>query len=155
MSDLRETNIHTIISSEKDLPIKLQEFYSQLNLGCVILLKGEVGAGKTALVSAYFESRNKNKTKLEGSNFSSPSYNIINEYIVSGIKIYHIDLYRLADNSDFESTGFWDVISDDESVVFVEWPYEELKREIKKRTVYLVTIEGLDDDQRSYKIEKL
>ena len=56
-------------------------------------------------------------------NFSSPSYSIVNEYLIEGsrAKIYHIDLYRLKDIEEALAIGIEDYIAGD-SYCFIEWP---------------------------------
>lgn len=51
----------------------------------------------------------------------SPTFSIINQYPCSQKTIYHVDLYRLEDESDIESTGFWDLFREEEALIFIEW----------------------------------
>lgn len=78
---------------------------------------GEMGSGKTTII--------KQLCILLGShdNFSSPSYSIVNEYLVEGTteKIYHIDLYRLKNIDEALAIGIEEYITG-ESYCFIEWP---------------------------------
>ena len=88
----------------------------------IVLLKGPVGAGKTYLVNVLLE-------KLHFSETQSPSYSLINHYESKSFpSIYHIDLYRLEDAEDIESTGFWDLFSQNQALIFIEWP-EKINRD--------------------------
>lgn len=80
----------------------------------VLLLCGEVGAGKTQLVQCLVQ-------EFGGSESSSPSYAIHNHYSLLQRNIDHIDLYRLEDDDDLESTGFWDLFDQEEGIIAIEW----------------------------------
>jgi tRNA threonylcarbamoyladenosine biosynthesis protein TsaE len=91
---------------------KLTPLFSKKQL---ILLTGDLGAGKTQWVRSLLEC-------LGSEEVSSPTYGLIHEYSVQGLKnVFHIDLYRLKDEEDLESSGFWDLFSMDEGLILVEW----------------------------------
>jgi len=52
---------------------------------------------------------------------SSPSFAIHNQYMSEMGIVDHVDLYRLEDESDLESTGFWDLFAKEKGYIFVEW----------------------------------
>lgn len=79
----------------------------------LILLEGELGAGKTTLVQTM-------AGLLGYAAAESPTFSIINEYPTIP-KIIHADLYRLETSEDIESTGFWDIFLEDSAYIFVEW----------------------------------
>ena len=85
----------------------------------VVALHGEMGAGKTTLVSAVCE-----LLKVEDV-VSSPTFSIINEYnyVANGIRkpFYHIDLYRLKDEDEAIRAGAEDCLYSG-NYCFVEWP---------------------------------
>ena len=81
----------------------------------IILFYGEMGVGKTTLISALVK-------QLGGdSEVSSPTFSIVNEYIVDNDKVYHFDFYRIEDEyealdigvEDYFESGHW---------IFIEWP---------------------------------
>ena len=76
----------------------------------LVLLKGVLGSGKSQMVRFMCEA-------LGCSDAHSPAFTLINNY-EGGIT--HIDLYRLKNREDLESTGFWDVFVHS-SLVFIEW----------------------------------
>lgn len=92
-----------------------QEFSKTLSSKSLVLLSGDLGAGKTFFVQQMLQA-------LGGEIVSSPSYSLINHYKISkNLEAYHVDLYRLEDDEDLESTGFWDLFEKEQSMMFVEW----------------------------------
>jgi tRNA threonylcarbamoyladenosine biosynthesis protein TsaE len=82
----------------------------------VIALHGEMGAGKTTFVHALC-----NQLGVK-ENISSPTFSIINQYQNhSGEIIYHIDLYRIKDETEAIQTGVEDCLYSG-NYCFVEWP---------------------------------
>lgn len=81
---------------------------------CVVLLDGELGAGKTQLVRWMVSA-------LGGPQASSPTFAIHQTYSSSTGDIEHVDLYRLESLADLESTGFWEFLRSDSLLMFVEW----------------------------------
>ncbi len=79
----------------------------------IILLNGDLGAGKTTFVVEF--------CKLYQLHASSPTFSLIQDYHNENIKISHVDLYRLNNDSEIDSSGFWDLFSHDYNVIFIEW----------------------------------
>ena len=93
----------------------VEKVIDELKPGTLVLLFGGLGAGKTFLVQRIIH-------LLGGDKVFSPTYSLINSYQAKVFeKIYHVDLYRLRDNEDMESTGFWDLFNDGRNLVFIEW----------------------------------
>lgn len=89
------------------------ELAGDLDPGTLILLEGEMGAGKTQFTTFLVEA-------LGGHETASPSFAIHNTYDVARGTVEHFDLFRIDDVSDLESTAFWDVF-ETESIVVIEW----------------------------------
>jgi len=91
------------------------EMAAGLKAGDVLLLRGDLGAGKTCLVTGL--------AKGLGSDFevSSPTFTLINEYKGGRLPLYHIDLYRLDSGAQIEGLGL-DEYFDGDGVCAVEWP---------------------------------
>lgn len=83
----------------------------------VFAFTGEMGTGKTTIIKEICRQLGSHD------NFSSPTYNIVNEYKIDGTggKIYHLDLYRLKNREEALGIGIEDYINGD-YYCFIEWP---------------------------------
>jgi tRNA threonylcarbamoyladenosine biosynthesis protein TsaE len=115
-----------------------------LREGDVVLLHGDLGAGKTVLAKGIASALGVDAV------VASPSFALVNEYdagLLSPIpRLYHLDLYRLRDAADLESIGFADLVSPVDGVTLVEWP-ERAVEELPDRYL-LVEIAASGADQR-------
>ena len=104
-----------------------------LSAGSVVLLFGELAAGKTTLSRELFAE------KGYVSGFCSPTFAIINEYKNDkGSIAYHMDLYRIGEADELDYTGFYDCLENGEFCV-IEWP--EVARGCIVRSCIKVNIE--------------
>ena len=81
----------------------------------IILLKGDLGAGKTTLVNAI--------AKQLGSNeeVSSPTFGIVNELNIANTTAFHMDLYRIENSDELQQFGFDEYVHNGD-YCFIEWP---------------------------------
>ena len=89
---------------------------SILKKGDVLLLHGELGAGKSVLTRGIALGMGISEP------VTSPTFNIFNIYCGSKGKLYHFDLYRISDPDELFEIGFEDFISDGEAISVIEWP---------------------------------
>ncbi len=111
--------------TKDDLTLKLPDAAATMALGralaplllpaCVIWLEGDLGAGKTTLVRALLRARGH-----EGA-VKSPTYSLVEVYVVSNIYWYHFDFYRFNEPEEFEDAGLGEYFRDD-AICLVEWP---------------------------------
>lgn len=86
---------------------------SELHTGDVVVLTGELGAGKTKFTEGFLKYFGLDKE------ISSPTFNIVNEYKKDDINIYHFDVYRLEDISEFYAIGGEEYFSS--GICIIEW----------------------------------
>ncbi len=111
------------------------KFASQLNRGDVVVLDGDLGAGKTAFVKGVA-----NFFGLDG--VTSPTYAYLNVY---GDFIYHYDCYRLSCGEDAERLGLTDYFNGD-NICLIEWA--ENIADVLPDGVKRVTLQKLGENER-------
>lgn len=113
-----------------------EEFAKTLTSGDVVLLHGDLGAGKTAFTKGIAKGLNIQKE------ITSPTYAYMNDY--DGV-LYHYDCYRLSSGEDAEALGLTDYFYGD-GVCVIEWS-ENIKSVLPKK-VKSVTINKIDEKTR-------
>ena len=99
--------------SENDTKKLAMKMASMLKKGALIVLCGELGSGKTKFTEGfltYFGLENE---------ISSPTFTIVNEYKKDDINIYHFDVYRLEDSSEFYAIGGDEYFEN--GICLIEW----------------------------------
>ncbi len=86
---------------------------SKLNACDVIVLNGDLGSGKTKFTEGIL------KYFGLGNEISSPTFTIVNEYNAENFNIYHFDVYRFSDSSEFYAIGGEDYFS--QGLCIIEW----------------------------------
>ncbi len=103
--------------SLEDIHRVVPEVWKAVQHSKVVVLKGEMGAGKTTLVSAVAQYLGVTDE------VSSPTFAIVNEYASAGkTRIYHLDLYRITDINELIDMGMEDMLESAYDVMFIEWP---------------------------------
>ncbi len=83
--------------------------------GRVLHLQGDLGSGKTTLVRGLL------RTLGEAGRIKSPTYTLVELYPLSSLNLYHFDLYRFKDRTEWLNSGFREYFNA-ESACVVEWP---------------------------------
>ena len=124
--------------SEEDTAAAGRELAPALRAGSVVLLFGDLGAGKTAFVRGLAEGLGAPREDV-----TSPTFTLVQEYRGGRLPLVHVDLYRLDDHREIDDLGL-DERADD-AVVAIEWA-EKLARPDTGAVV--VTISHGDGDVR-------
>lgn len=107
------SSISTGVRGTKRLAKKI---YSKLNTGDVVLLSGDLGAGKSELVRGILVYSGVKKE------ITSPTFTLVNEYVTPKDHFYHFDMYRIEDEQEVINIGFSELIDSKDAIKFVEWP---------------------------------
>jgi len=111
----------------------------------LVLLRGDLGAGKTTLVkglAAAFEA-------APEEDVTSPTFTLVHEYHGPRANLYHIDLYRIDTLRELETLALDDLRSED-SILLIEWG-EKFPRFLRERDVE-ISLERLSENERKIRI---
>lgn len=128
-----------ITSSEEETERVGESLARSLRSGAVLLLYGELGAGKTALVRGLARGLG-----APTENVSSPTFTLIQEYAGTAFTLYHVDLYRLTPR-EVDELGLEELVSGD-GIVAIEWAERWTGRPDDACEVW---IEHAEEDRRS------
>lgn len=134
-----------IITNSPEETIKAAEkLGSLIKAGDMIAYKGGLGAGKTTFTRGIALGMGLSDC------VSSPTFALVNDYRGKGITLYHFDMYRIMNEEDLESTGFFDYPFEENAAV-IEWS-ENIEGSLPKNTIY-ITINTLGETEREIIIE--
>lgn len=111
----------------------------------LVLLRGELGAGKTTLVKGIAEGFQ----AASPDDVTSPTFTLVHEYRGPEVNVYHIDLYRVDTPHQLETLGLDDLIASN-SVLLIEWG-EKFARFVHERDVE-IAIETVSDNERRVRV---
>ena len=118
----------------------------------MVLLEGDLGAGKTTFVKEYLKFRyNLNDESLSKKGFSSPTFTIQNQYEIQNDLILHFDFYRLKENEYDLEENIEDL--EDAKVVFVEWSEKISFKSIFSKNDYIELIFNRDVNTESRNVK--
>jgi tRNA threonylcarbamoyladenosine biosynthesis protein TsaE len=115
-------------SSEETIA-KGKEIAARLRAPVLVLLKGDLGAGKTTLTKGIISGLGAAREE----EVTSPTFNLVHEFRAPAatsferqtgpppFKVYHVDLYRVENFHDLESLGLEDALTE-KAIVIIEWP---------------------------------
>ena len=126
-----------ISHSENETKLIGKKFAEKLKKGDVIVLTGELGSGKTKFTEGDLD-----HFGLENE-ISSPTFNIVNEYISKNINIYHFDVYRLEDEDEFYAIGGEEYF--DKGICLIEWG-EMIESVLPKKYIHITFNRNYEND---------
>lgn len=121
-----------------------KEFAKTLKGGEVVLLKGDLGAGKTAFTKGIAEEFGVQEI------VTSPTFTILNEHYGKRLNLYHFDMYRIEDESELVELGFDEYIEKQDGVCAIEWFEKTLS--LLPSTCILVNLNKIGDEEREIDI---
>ena len=139
------------ISSKKSTKRLAKNLTLYLNSGDIVFFYGEMGVGKTTfiryLINEFQESKNLSITEVP-----SPTFNLLNEYLVQDLIIKHYDLFRIKDKSELRDLNLFE---DSKNIItLIEWP-ELIEKKKLINTIDLIFSYENNFNSRSVKINGL
>jgi tRNA threonylcarbamoyladenosine biosynthesis protein TsaE len=108
----------------------------------LVVLRGELGAGKTTLVKGIAEGFQ----AASADHVTSPTFTLVHEYRGPDVSVYHIDLYRVDTQRELETLGL-DDLRDDKSVLLIEWG-EKFPRFVQERNVEIALTRVAENERQ-------
>ena len=132
-----------ITHSEEETAAVGRQLARSVSGGTVILLSGDLGAGKTALVGGLAEGLGIGRDQV-----SSPTFTLVQEYRGGRLPLFHVDLYRLNDPREIEDLGLDELAED--GVLAIEWAEKHPR---PPRDAVRITIEDAGEIERRITVE--
>src|SRR5690349_2593932 len=111
----------------------------------LVLLRGDLGAGKTTLVKGIAEGFQAAKEE----DVTSPTFTLVHEYRGPKVGVYHVDLYRVDTLRQLETLGLDDLMADN-AILLIEWG-EKFPRFVRERDLE-IELQSLGEDERKITI---
>ena len=123
-----------------------RNFLGEIKPPCVITLRGDLGAGKTAFTKALAQAMGIKSV------VTSPTFTLMNEYDEGIYPLYHFDMYRIEHPEDVYELGFYDYFNSSDAIIVCEWP--DVIDNILPKKGYNITIEKLGENSRKFIIKE-
>ena len=115
---------------------------AELRSARLVMLRGELGAGKTTLAKGIAEGLQ----AASHEDVTSPTFTLIHEYRGTEVNIFHVDLYRIETQRELDTLGLDELIAEQGNLVLLEWG-EKFARFEKERDVE-IRIERKGEQER-------
>jgi tRNA threonylcarbamoyladenosine biosynthesis protein TsaE len=139
-----ETREFTTHSPEETIALG-RDLAKSLSPPKLVLLRGELGAGKTTLVKGIAEGFQ----AASQDDVTSPTFTLVHEYRGPEVNVYHIDLYRVDTPHQLETLGLDDLIAPS-SVLLIEWG-EKFARFVRERDIE-IALERVGETDRKVRM---
>jgi tRNA threonylcarbamoyladenosine biosynthesis protein TsaE len=142
-SEIGNRKSEILLSHSADETIELgRKLAARMRAPMLVLLRGDLGAGKTTMVKGIAEAFE----AASQDNVTSPTFTLIHEYRGPDVSVYHIDLYRIETERELATLGLDEILNDPQNVVLVEWG-ERFPRLVRERDME-IAIERLGEQER-------
>ena len=138
------------ISSENKTEELAKKLSKKLKTGNIVFFYGEMGVGKTTFIK-YLINIIQKENKLEQTEVTSPTFNLLNEYQINKININHYDLYRLKSAQELKNLELFE--NSKSLITLIEWP--QIIKEKPENLIELFFKYEDDYKKRSVKIKGL
>ena len=138
------------LSSENKTEKLAKKLSKKLKPGNIVFFYGEMGVGKTTFIK-YLINIIQKENKLEQTEVTSPTFNLLNEYQINKISINHYDLYRLKSAQELKNLELFD--NSKSLITLIEWP--QIIKEKPKNLIELFFKYEDDYKKRSVQIKGL
>lgn len=123
-----------------------EQFITKLkDKNCILILSGDLGAGKTHFTKGIFKALN--YTNYE--DITSPTFDLVNTFNLSNLLVHHFDLYRIENLNTEDEVWLNEILSED-SLCIIEWG-DKFTFNINKK-IYYIKIEITKNNERKIKI---
>ena len=146
-SNIMEQKSYISVSPEQTESIGAQlasELLCAPSLPRFVALYGDLGVGKTAFVRGF------TSVISPDARVKSPTFALVNEYTGNSCSVFHFDMYRISDEDDLYSIGFYDYL-DRNGICLTEWS-ENIEDDIPSDAIF-VTISRVSGDESARRIE--
>jgi tRNA threonylcarbamoyladenosine biosynthesis protein TsaE len=138
------------ISSENKTEELAKKLSKKLKTGNIVFFYGEMGVGKTTFIK-YLINIIQKENKLEQTEVTSPTFNLLNEYQINKININHYDLYRLKSAQELKNLELFE--NSKSLITLIEWP--QIIKEKPENLIELFFKYEDDYEKRSVQIKGL
>jgi tRNA threonylcarbamoyladenosine biosynthesis protein TsaE len=147
MCVLAMTSVHEYLTHSAEETVALgRQLATTLTTARMVVLTGDLGAGKTTLVKGIAEGLQ----AAPQDDVTSPTFTLIHEYRGVDVDLYHVDLYRIETLRELDTLGLDELFAEERNLVLLEWG-EKFPRFQKEHDVQIV-IERLGEQERNIRL---
>ena len=121
-------------------------FAKSCDANTVILLHGDLGAGKTCFVRGLLAGLGGDTSEVH-----SPTFTIMHEHDTDSLTLVHIDAYRLSGSDELHTIGWDELLSRDDTIIAIEWP-ERIEDALPDHVTH-ITIDHVDETTRKILVQ--
>ena len=131
-----------IVNNVKETEKLAKKFAKTLHAGTVIVLNGDLGAGKTTFTQKLFGALGVKEPVV------SPTFTLLREYYVKNFDLYHFDMYRINDEDEALEFGLLEYFNNPKSICVIEW-FDRVKNLLPKNYIQ-ININKIDVSRREF-----